>query len=836
MSRRHAPEEVDLSTLPPPPPWTPKPYDFEEEGADPVLDDLDEIVDATVELDAAPAADVALARGATRGGTESATLWRWAKWATGPRDTPRPGGVFLPGRYPWRATVDLGSAAHRWATDTSSHPEAWKLDQLRPVYATKQNAYDEWEAKIRADMAGRPKALLITGFSLAVLLILFTVIAFIIGAFYVLFGVWLLLVAGLSGWGRHVAPDRGATRGESVAVDENAATAAPDSPRVPGRGEIQDAFRVANAIGTNDEIECEPVRTFRNNGWATTVTLPRGKNAADAIARLSYIAGAFDTIDQMVTMTPDPASNRRVWIWVAETDGLTGMAPTSPLLQAKGTVNVWNGILFGFTVAGKRVKVAAVGTHWLTVGASGSGKSRAFGLLPLGYARDPYTQSILMDPEGFGAWAPYRQVAEVIEGSDTAQLRAMAARLKQVVDEEFPRRQGIITHILATEPKLLPNNEIDAKISRNKRYGCPALLIAVEEAVTLYGCSEPFDATDTSSRPKTIGQVAEEATGEIMRRGRKYAISIALISQKATTNLLPSTITFGATTSFMLGCSKTEQADSVMPGWRALGMTPLKLKPAKPNRPGSGNPGAGYLKGVGLIEPEEDWVLLRSDYADGNDIAAIMGDARAKRLEVWPELLPDYQGPDQGGSPAPAGPDPEPDDDAPPAADAFERLDELMGEYAEGETQLRSVTLIARLRARYPEDAVYGQLTDRGMNRFLRPFGLRTSTVREKDGSKGAGLALSVIQEARNGCHDADEGRATMPEPGAIVAPAGSAEPASDQGCHDATQVGAERPTPSDRPDSAEWGAPTNDRGTERTHLGDLPLSAARSVGSGGFA
>jgi S-DNA-T family DNA segregation ATPase FtsK/SpoIIIE len=475
-----------------------------------------------------------------------------------------------------------------------------------------------------------------------------------------------------------------------------------------------------------------PPRFQRGNGWATTVTLPRGTTAAEAVAKLSKLAGAFDTVDQLVTMTPSAESNRRVWVWVADRDPLTGMAPSSPLTKVK-QVNVWNGIPFGDTIHGEPVRVAAVGTHWLVVGASGSGKSRSFSLLPTGYGLDPFTQMILLDPEGFGAWNAFRPVATVIQGSEVDDLRAMAQELERVVTVEFPRRQGVIDRIMSTEPKLLPNNEIDAKISRDKRHRLPAIFIGVEEAVVLYSCAYPYDPSDTSGKGRTIGQVAAEATGQIQRRGRKYAIGIGVASQKATTDLLPSAITFGATTRFMLACSTTFQADSVMPGWRDLGMTPLKLKPAKPNRPGSGNPGAGYLAGVGLLDPDEDWVLLRTHYMDGNEIALAMEGARELREKVWPELLPDWAPPAEVVEPAEAPLDP---------ADP-QHLRHVIATFRGGEDGLRSSLIVERLQADHP--GLYGQLTERGMNAFLRPFGVWTVKV----GAQGhKGLQLYSVENA----------------------------------------------------------------------------------------
>lgn len=822
--------EVDLSKLPPPPAWhggnSAEAYDWAE-GDDPALDDVApiEAVDATVEFPGATRVDDMLD---TRGATQPATVWGWLRWSTGPRDSPRPGGALLPGRHVVAATRHLARSAHSWAYDLDQHPDAWRLTQLRPTYAQNAARYDEWEGRIQASMADRPKNLLIGSFALAVFVILLSVVLFFTGSFYLLAGLWFLIWLTLHGTGRSVAKKRGATPDATLDTRVDATLDTDATPRVPGRGEIQEAFRYAGAIGKDEELTCEPVREMRGNGWATTVHLPATRKAADAVKVLSDVASAFDTVDQLVTMVPSPQSNRRLWVWVAERDPLTGMAPTSPLITMKGLVNAWNGIPFGYTIRGERVRVAAVGTHWLTVGASGSGKSRAFGLVPLGYALDPYTQPILLDPEGFGAWKPYAAVAEVIEGSTVEDLRRMAGKLLWIVMVEMPRRQQVIEHILNTEPKLLPNNEIDAKISRTKRYRVPAMFIGIEEAVTLYrgpAASAPFDPTSDSK--ETIGQVAEKCVSEIQRRGRKYAIGVGQVSQKATLQELPSSVTFGATTRFMLGCTTDTQADSVMPGWRDMGMAPRKLKQAKPNRPGSGNPGAGYLRGVGLIEPDEDWVLLRSDYADGNEIADRMAYARARREEVWPELLPDFGGPDEGGP----GASPPPPEDPPPAPDDPQRLEEVEEVFAPDEDQLLSTTIIGRLQARYPDDEVYRGLTARSMNAFLRPFGIRTTSVREAE-RKGKGLLRSAVIQARNACPDEVADVAPQPADDPSGAAAGRAETVSDQGRPDAPQSGGIPALPSDRAESAEGEGLGQDRGGRSHHLGYLPLT----VTNGGFS
>lgn len=361
--------DADLSELPPPPAWRPAPYNAEDET------DV-AAGDATVEFEGTPrGASVAPARGAT----SSATLWGWLTWATGPRDSPRPGGTLRPGRHAWRGVANLVAATWRWSRDATCHPDAWRLTELKPHYATKQAAFDQWEAKIREDMAGRPKALLIGYLVLLGALAVFTGSTFWLGAWFLLCGVWSAVVAGLSLWGRHVAPDRGATSIRHVADGESATDATPDATVLSLTKErIVAALRAHHLIGESEDIGLSGGRA-EVNGCSVVVKLPPSKIAASILTARDKIAGGLDSDIPLVAVEPIKGSARSFRLREYATDPMDSSAnpsPPSPLVHAERTW-VHRPIRLGRTLDGRTVTMRCTdGAHLLIAGGTGSGKAQ----------------------------------------------------------------------------------------------------------------------------------------------------------------------------------------------------------------------------------------------------------------------------------------------------------------------------------------------------------------------------------------------------------------------------------------------------------------------------
>ena len=92
-------------------------------------------------------------------------------------------------------------------------------------------------------------------------------------------------------------------------------------------------------------------------------------------------------------------------------------------------------------------------------------------------------------------------------------------------------RPGVTCAFEELSDSLLDTDAVNETASRDPRYNLPALLIQIDEAASL------FNAADKYTR-----ETSQWAVGEIARRCRKYAITLVLITQKATADAIPSAI------------------------------------------------------------------------------------------------------------------------------------------------------------------------------------------------------------------------------------------------------------------------------------------------------
>lgn len=451
------------------------------------------------------------------------------------------------------------------------------------------------------------------------------------------------------------------------------------------------------------------------NGWAVTVGMPEEISAADMADARSGIANAFSTLrrgvpESCVILLPDPGNPRLLTLWICDSPPLEG-PPVRTAMWHTERVDVHQGIPFGRTIEGDAVTVSPL-SHWLIAGGTGSGKSESGGLLPLGCSLDPGVQQILMDPEGLGAWAAYSEVAEVIHGTGAAKLAEMADKLEWVIDHEFPRREAAIAKYLERGSMVMAKPKVTPRMAQDPTAGLPWMVISIDEAQALY-----------RAKDSDVARRAEEAAVQIITRGRKYGIFLHQTTQKPTSDNIPTSISAIANTRLLFSVERTEMADAAMPGWRKLGMDPLALLPDDGR--GGGNPGAGYLKGIGLVEPHRKWVLLRAECADLGEVREILKRAHAMRLEVRPELLP-------SAPKRPSGPTltKEPTETAPLDLEPLRRVVAILAEHG---GWVRASVVIGELSTRHP--AEHGAMTTQAeLNDLLRPYQLRTRQHELPDG------------------------------------------------------------------------------------------------------
>lgn len=645
---------------------------------------------------------------------------------------------------------------NHWRT---THGDTAKLESLQERYPEEPHRYEQLQRQIAWDLMKRKwivRGVLFVGLPLALFKLL--------GALSVLGGIlalWLITLV-LLGWfawlgtrGEWTAPvvhDGGPLDREVVheggspgqPVNQSDWTGEPGEPLHHWADQLQQGLRAYGLIDKKDEIQAtRPVAMkvgTAENGVSFTVTLPLTCPASKAIGKLHEMATVFDTTDDKLILMPAGGSNRLLWVWKCDRHPLSGAGTWSPLQDAP-EVNVWKGWQFGWTITGEVVMVSPVGDRMLLGGSPGAGKSATAGLIPLGYALDPHAQSILMDPEGMEAWAPYRAVAEVIEGGDPVSLRRMADKLAWVVNVEIPRRQAEVQRVRREVPSLLDTDAINEAASRDRRYNLPALLIEIDEAASL------FNAADKYTR-----ETAEWAVGEIARRCRKYAITLVLITQKATADAIPSAISAMATSQYLLACLTDPMATAIIPDWKELGMNPRKALQVDDGR-GGGTPGGGYFKGRALVEPKGvPWVLMRTDYVTSANVRAMIDRARALRQAVRPELLPSES---DDTPPTPASPviaDEAPQSAAQPVVNANDEVgwETLMRciDVIEPNGVLPATAVMTELVRLWPLDYAGLDLTRKALDELLSGTGVACKQVPNSSGQKPYSLRFQDVARA----------------------------------------------------------------------------------------
>ena len=189
-------------------------------------------------------------------------------------------------------------------------------------------------------------------------------------------------------------------------------------------------------------------------GFVTTLDLPPGKTAADALKRSESIASGLGMSVRRVFLDSVPEEHAgRLRLWVADEDPFKGKPLASPLMKAP-RFNFWDPIPVGVDARGRPFAFRMIWTSFLVGSVPRMGKTNLLRLIASAAALDVYVQLVIADGKGGADWLPFEKVAHWYgSGVRGGVVEALAEMLEGLIPE-MDRRYGVIKSLVRKDRSL----------------------------------------------------------------------------------------------------------------------------------------------------------------------------------------------------------------------------------------------------------------------------------------------------------------------------------------------------------------------------------------------
>jgi S-DNA-T family DNA segregation ATPase FtsK/SpoIIIE len=364
---------------------------------------------------------------------------------------------------------------------------------------------------------------------------------------------------------------------------------------------VNRVYRDARVIAADDELRLITPCTLTADGkaWQVVFQLPSGTPAKKALGAREGIANGFGVSVQQVHQTRGDREDT-IHLRVSLKLPFSSKPTRGPLLDAE-RVNLWRPIRMGVNLRGEEVVTSWVERSGLFGGEPGSGKSAAANDLLLAAALDPTVRMYLADGKAGADITPFEPIATMFDtDGDPDKLLDI---LQYMWDVEIKERRA-----LAKEHGSRKLTEAMAAVDPRV---CLAVLLVDEWSS--YGA-----AADQKTR-----QEMERLLRLIVQQGRALGIISLAATQKPDSDSVPTGIRDILSIRWAMRCLTPQASDTILgQGYASAGHNAQDI--LKSQR------GVGiYMDGEGA-EPE----LVRGDYYDDDEVAAILGRAYALRQEA----------------------------------------------------------------------------------------------------------------------------------------------------------------------------------------------------------
>jgi S-DNA-T family DNA segregation ATPase FtsK/SpoIIIE len=362
-------------------------------------------------------------------------------------------------------------------------------------------------------------------------------------------------------------------------------------------------------------------RDTSNTGSQVPIDLPYGKTFADALNAKGAIASGLDVSVNQVFLTPDPSSNRRHTLFVADRDPLAIPAGRTPMLDLRPR-NIWDPVPFGLDERGKLVAFTLMWISVLIGAQPRKGKTFAARLLALYAALDPWVKLFVVDGKVSPDWRKFALAADTMvygthPGRDGDPVQKLLHLLRDIKKHIIR-----VNEVLSDLPvSVCPEGKLTRELARDPKY--PDLrvwMLVMEEFQVYYELDDKEASTEIASLLSYIMAVGPSA-GVILVSSSQKPSGIGAGQEIAK---LFTRYRDNHAARFALRCGNRNVSESILGGDAyAEGFDASTL----PN--GDNYRGVGYLYGLTDHTP-----TVRTFLADHEDAEKILIAARAHREKV----------------------------------------------------------------------------------------------------------------------------------------------------------------------------------------------------------
>jgi S-DNA-T family DNA segregation ATPase FtsK/SpoIIIE len=513
-----------------------------------------------------------------------------------------------------------------------------------------------------------------------------------------------VVAVGLLGWhGR---------RKDRPIVDQGTIDAPGARPITPDM--VVAAFSAAGLCKDTDPITFAAPGVARDGkGFAARVFLPIGTTTSKAVDKTQQIASGLDVKRAQVFLGPWAAdgSERRVQLWVADTDPYAAKTPITPL-AAIDTLDFWKGFPFGLTARGRAVNLSLVWSSLLVGAIPRMGKTNVARLVGAAAALDPYVKLIVADGKGGKDWSAFADVADWYgSGIRDGVVESFARTLKGLVDE-MERRYTALNKL---PDDRCPDGKVTPSICRDRRLNMPLVVVIVDEIQRLL-------------EHKELGDTILELLVDLAKTGPAAGIMLVLATQKPDAQTLPDDLRGQIGTRFALRVMTYQASDTILgAGSYSAGLDASKIEEQ--------HLGVGILRGAGDEgSAGSAGQTVRTHICDIPTLRKIV--ARGRELRIKAGTLTGMA----------AGEDVI--ENEPPR----KLLDDVREIFAVGESKLWSETIASRLAGRWPD--AYDGWTAADVGSQLGRLGIRTgqvwATTPDGTGANRKGVTLEGLADLQD--------------------------------------------------------------------------------------